>query len=167
MFWLSNTGWNLSISLLRHGELSSGWYYYQHGLRVPAEGRQRWQRSLYKPYSTDNVQLWHGEELTGKSLLVLAEQAIGDTIMFERVMDNVASSASSVYFYPGNRLYSLYNRTYKHNPRITVLKEASFKDGSITPDKFDFMILSVVFLATIFIIILMGNMILFASIVYH
>ena len=139
-FWISNTGWNLSISLLRHGQLSSGWYYYQHGLRVPAEGRQRWQRSLFKPYSTDNVSLWRGEDLTGKSLLVLAEQAIGDTIMFERVMQLVTSSSQHVYFYPGNRLYSLYKRTYKSHPSITILKEAAFTDGSISPEQFDYMI---------------------------
>ena len=37
---------NISINLLRGGDMENGWRLYDYGLQVPADGRQKWQRSL-------------------------------------------------------------------------------------------------------------------------
>ena len=72
----------MSIQCLKSGRLDPGWSLYEHGLQVPAEGPQRWQRALKKPFTPKEVAIWRGESLAGKRLLLLGEQGIGDSMMF-------------------------------------------------------------------------------------
>ena len=83
---LNALGWNLSIYLLKKGKLEEGWSLYDNGLRVEAEGKQKWQRSLKKPLEHSKVPVWKGEDLTGKSIVLLGEQGIGDTMMFSSLI---------------------------------------------------------------------------------
>ena len=52
----NSRNWNLSISDLKAGRLPDGWAVFDFGLRVNAEGPQRWQRALktirFRYYST-------------------------------------------------------------------------------------------------------------------
>ena len=35
-----------------------GWQLFDHGLNTPAEGAQKWQRALFKPFSSAKVKPW-------------------------------------------------------------------------------------------------------------
>ena len=43
------SSWNFGCGLLRNGNFSMGWKLYEHGLRAPAEGKQRWQEASINP----------------------------------------------------------------------------------------------------------------------
>lgn len=66
--------WNLGIAALLTGDLRSGWEGYERRFDVKGSPSRR-------PFSTP---LWHGEPLAGKSLLLHAEQGLGDTLQFIR-----------------------------------------------------------------------------------
>jgi tetratricopeptide (TPR) repeat protein len=66
--------WNLGIAHLLTGDLQRGWEGYERRFDVQeAPGR--------RPFQTP---LWRGESLAGKSLLLHAEQGLGDTLQFLR-----------------------------------------------------------------------------------
>jgi len=112
--WFS-FNWNMSIFFLKKGELEYGWSLYDNGLQVPAMGAQKWQRSLKKPFSAKDVKIWKGENLGGKSILLLGEQGIGDTIMFTSLVQRLKDrkNPGSVYFLSGERLEAIYKRSFK------------------------------------------------------
>ena len=57
----NSLNWNLSISYLKSGRHKEGWSLFDFGLRVNAEGPQRWQRALKKPFGSATIPLWRGE----------------------------------------------------------------------------------------------------------
>ena len=111
--------WNLSIYLLKNGQFKEGWKLYDHGLQVEAEGPQRWQRSLTKPFSSNQVKLWRGENLKDKHLLLLSEQGIGDTMMFATLIPELLKEGCQITFLSGERLEPIYARSY---PDINTIK---------------------------------------------
>ena len=74
--------WGLGNALLRLGEYSEGFRYYEY--RQKAAGHCR--RLAVPP--------WRGESLKGKSLTVRVEQGFGDTIQFVRFMPLVRELAA-------------------------------------------------------------------------
>ncbi len=67
-----STQWNKSLVLLRLGDFQSGWKLYE----------WRWKRDKERPFSQP---LWLGKQsLRGKTVLLHAEQGLGDTIQFCR-----------------------------------------------------------------------------------
>ena len=75
-------GWNMGCLLLKLQDFDEGWKLFENGLQTPADGRQRWQRSLPKPFNNHDIPLWRGQSLQHQRLLLLEEQAIGDAMMF-------------------------------------------------------------------------------------
>lgn len=74
--------WNLSLALLVTGSFSRGWGEYEWRLKTPelaGEGKRF------------NRPLWNGENLFGKTILLHAEQGLGDAIQFIRYVPLVAS----------------------------------------------------------------------------
>jgi tetratricopeptide (TPR) repeat protein len=67
--------WNRGIAALLAGDWPTGWAEYEWRKRHPRHGRDF--RSLATPE-------WHGEDLRGGRLLILAEQGFGDAIQFAR-----------------------------------------------------------------------------------
>ena len=65
--------WNLSLLLLSSGDLKNGWIGYKHGQLKKRQKR----RLTNAPYP-----IWNGSSLEGKTILVTAEQGVGDEIMF-------------------------------------------------------------------------------------
>ena len=106
-----NAGWNLGIYLIKHCMFEEGWKLYDHGLRVPAAGPQRWQRALRKPFSSKDLPLWDGSDLTDKSILVISEQAVGDSIMFFRSLPFLFKEAKEVTLLVNPRLKPLYQNS--------------------------------------------------------
>jgi len=127
--------WNLSLSLIKRGEFETGWRLYDHGLRVPAKGAQKWQRSLKKPFSNKSISAWRGEILKGKSILVLGEQGIGDTMMFATLLPSLIKEGAKIHFLPGDRLYSMYKRSM---PEVNILMLEHVL--RLDPSKIDFQV---------------------------
>ena len=64
---------NMALALLKKGDFTQGWREY--------EWRWRCKDSLRTPYEQP---LWDGSALAGRTLLLLAEQGLGDTLQFIR-----------------------------------------------------------------------------------
>ena len=128
---INSLNWAISILLLKKGRLKEGWRLFDHGLRVKAGGPQRWQRALYKPFSTEEIELWKGENLSGKHILLLAEQGIGDTMMFATLIPSLVEEGAKVSFYTGPRLDSIYKRSFDN---VKIID----RDRKPDADEFDF-----------------------------
>ena len=79
---LDVNSWNCSCESLQVQDFQRGWSLFDWGLRTPADGAQKWQRALIKPFSSNDLPIWRGQNGDGKSLLLLEEQAIGDVMQF-------------------------------------------------------------------------------------
>ena len=73
--------WNLALALLASGEYAEGWREYEWRLRLPELGG----RAAPLP-----IPRWQGEDMRGKTLLVTAEQGIGDALQFIRFVAPLA-----------------------------------------------------------------------------
>ena len=105
--------WNGANTLLKMQDFDRGWKYYEYGLRAPCSGPQRWQRSLAKPFTSTQLQLWRGESLKGKRLLLLEEQGIGDAMMFISLVPTLIKEALNVGLFLSDRLLAIYKRSFK------------------------------------------------------
>jgi tetratricopeptide (TPR) repeat protein/glycosyltransferase involved in cell wall biosynthesis len=78
---------NLGHALLLSGDLPQGF----------AENEWRWQVANYKPPRPPLPQpMWDGSDLSGKTILLYAEQGFGDTIQFIRYVPLVAQRGGTV-----------------------------------------------------------------------
>ena len=66
---------NYAMALLATGNFADGWREYEHRLRIGKRGRPK--RRFAAPR-------WQGQDLSGKTLLIHAEQGFGDTMQFCR-----------------------------------------------------------------------------------
>lgn len=67
--------WNFSIGSLLIGDYRRGFEEYEWGFKTG-------QRTIQSP----DLPRWYGEDLTGKTIIVIAEQGIGDTLQFLRFL---------------------------------------------------------------------------------
>lgn len=80
--------WNRSLILLLRGDLAAGWQDYEARLQVPSPA--------YKPRIFVPPR-WRGDEdLNGKTVLIYAEQGLGDTIQFCRYTALLAERGARV-----------------------------------------------------------------------
>jgi tetratricopeptide (TPR) repeat protein len=80
--------WNLGLAYLLLGDMRRGWTEYEWRLRC-------------QPFSSDgltldNVELWQGQALGGKTLLVRQEQGAGDTLQFLRFVPELVQRGAHV-----------------------------------------------------------------------
>jgi hypothetical protein len=132
---LDLNSWNFGCGLLQKQELSRGWQLFEYGLRTPADGPQRWQRSLRKPFPASQLPIWRGEPLAGKRLLLLEEQAIGDVMMFLTLLPALQQEAAQVDLMLGERLVPIYRRCLGDSVRIFTHADA--REGRFTPADYD------------------------------
>jgi Tfp pilus assembly protein PilF len=79
--------WNLALALLLVGDYARGWREYEWRLRTPELAAQL--RAFEGPR-------WNGEDPRGKTILVTAEQGLGDTIQFLRFASPLADRGARV-----------------------------------------------------------------------
>ncbi len=75
----------LAVSHLLTGNFAEGW----------AEYEWRWQHTGREPMTGCRPQ-WRGEDLAGKTILVLAEQGLGDVLQFVRLLPMLQARGASV-----------------------------------------------------------------------
>lgn len=83
---LTNFSWGLS--LLRNGEFAAGWKAAEYRLNLPSINLSQNHLS--------NAPLWEGQSLFSQTLLIHAEQGLGDTIQFIRYYYEVAHRCGQV-----------------------------------------------------------------------
>ena len=134
-------GWNLACTLLPLQRFSEAWSYFDHGLRTPAQGKQRWQRALVKPFSSSLIPLWRGENGSNKRLLLLEEQAIGDGMMFISLLPALLAEFQFIGLYISPRLEKIYKRSFEleiKNNRIQIYTKENLEDGLLKSSNFDY-----------------------------
>jgi tetratricopeptide (TPR) repeat protein len=94
---------NLSVILLLQGNLKEGWEEFEWGLKI-----EKGKRAF-----TLQAEMWPGSSLHGKSILVHAEQGVGDEIMFAScVGDLMERSPDKLYLECDPRLEALFARSF-------------------------------------------------------
>ena len=111
--------WNKSIALLLSGDLLKGWGLYEWRWKTAQATVQR------RQFAAD----WNGEVIPG-SLLVLAEQGVGDEIFYAGMLNDLRSFAASVTVMVEPRLLALYQRSFAE---IEIIA----KTISVAPRAFD------------------------------
>ncbi len=76
---------NLGITLLTQGELPQGWREYE------------WRHQVYNTHPNFSQPLWEGQSHPTESLLISAEQGIGDTLQFIRYLPEVKKHFQYVF----------------------------------------------------------------------
>jgi Tfp pilus assembly protein PilF len=118
--------WNRGLILLSLGELQRGWRDY--------ESRWRWS-DFPSPKRNLNLSLWDGEDLRGKSIIISAEQGIGDQILFSVSINKLLTlGPKTVRIEVQDKLIELFGLWYpeceiasfQNNPEIDSVLENSF-----------------------------------------
>ena len=97
------THYNLGTLQLLTGDFKNGWQQYQWRWKCddfPSENRPFHQPS------------WNGSNLSAKTILVWAEQGIGDEIMFASMLNDLRQSNANIMVECEQRLISLFQRSF-------------------------------------------------------
>ena len=132
--------WNFGCASLASQNLQKGWKFFEHGLRTPADGKQRWQRALVKPFSANELPLWRGERKPSQRLLLLEEQAIGDGMMFLTLAPRLLEETSHLGIYLSPRLEAIYRRSFADEikqQRISIYTRNDVLSGRLRACEFD------------------------------
>ncbi len=111
--------WNIGLALLTEGNYAHGWRKYE--WRVMKQGESP------APFS---YPIWDGSSLKGKTLLVYAEQGIGDEIMFASCLPHVVGEAGLCIVECDRRLMPLFSRSF---PEAKFIPRTG-KDDHPSPD---------------------------------
>jgi tetratricopeptide (TPR) repeat protein len=95
---MAEAHWNKALLQLSRGEYEAGWPGYE----------WRWRRGGAVPRDFAQPQ-WRGETLTGKTILLHAEQGFGDTVQFARYVPMVAGLGAKIILEVPDRLQPLLN----------------------------------------------------------
>jgi Flp pilus assembly protein TadD len=90
--------WNLALVLLLNGSFEEGWAEYDWRLALPELGKGR------HPYAGP---AWDGRPMHGKTLLLYAEQGLGDALQFARYATPIAESGTRVVIHCPEPLHAL------------------------------------------------------------
>ena len=132
--------WNASCVLLKAPRFETAWKLFEYGLRAPAVGRQRWQRHLKKVFTHQELPLWRGDSLKNRRLLLLEEQAIGDTMMFLTLLPTLVRQSPHIGIVLSARLLPIYRRSCQSwikAGRVSVWSHDDVATGRLFPDQFD------------------------------
>jgi len=122
---------NYALILLAKGDFAAGWQRYH----------WRWEMATSGPRPKERlpVKRWNGESLAGKTILVQAEQGVGDDIMFASCLPELETRADQVIWECDRRLLPLFARSFprtrmlgtKGSPELTSVVDARDIDVQI------------------------------------
>ncbi len=133
--------WNAGCMILKSQNYERGWKLFEYGLQTPCHGKQRWQRSLSKPFSSSQLALWRGESLKNKSLLLLEEQAVGDVLMFASLLHSLLIEAEQISLFLSDRLLTIVHRAYNDEIKLGKLKiysRSDYHSGALSVSHFNY-----------------------------
>ena len=99
----ADTHWNLGIALLANGDFEEGLEEHEWRFKA-AQNRKSWERRQRLP-------TWRGETLHGKTILLLAEQGLGDIIQYVRYAVALSERGASVVVESPRELMALMRTT--------------------------------------------------------
>jgi len=99
-----------SLVLLAQEQFDPGWRDYEFRTKLPCHGVAQ----------LSDIPTWHGESLAGRRLLVLAEQGIGDQILFTNCLRRLSPKPDGVIVSCAERLVPLLSRSF---PEMTVVAD--------------------------------------------
>lgn len=110
----------LAFDYIKEGRLEDAWPHYEH--------RLDWNSPEIKaPRFNTKARRWKGQSLQDKSILVMAEQGIGDEVLFAMNMPRLVEEAGTVIISCDPRLVSVYERSF---PSAHVIAyEDRFSEG--------------------------------------
>lgn len=138
---LNTHSWNTGCMLLSLQQFEEGWKLFEYGLRTAAKGPQKWQRAMPKPFTNLQIGLWRGEDLSGKKILLLEEQAIGDVMQFITLLPSLFNEAAHIGLLLNNRLLTIYRRSlskYIHSGQLSIFSFEDIQNQSLNPGDYDF-----------------------------
>lgn len=100
--------WNKALALMRIGRVREAWEYFDHRFAAGAVQLRAYPQIW-----------WRGEALDGRSIMVWAEQGIGDQIALSPLAIAVSHRARTCFLAVDSRLVTLFQRSL--GPRITCL----------------------------------------------
>ena len=119
---------NLGIILLLKGNLSQGWKEY--GWRWKCDDIISKNRDFPQPS-------WDGTNLNGKSILVWAEQGIGDEIMFTSILPTLSQMTEKTIIECNLRLVPLFQRSF---PQIQFFSRQNLPHPHLLDENIDYQI---------------------------
>lgn len=137
---IDSHSWNFACTLLSLNKLKRGWALFDHGLRTPADGHQKWQRALLKPFSAAELPPWRGEDFSNRRLLLLEEQGIGDSMMFLTLIPALLAETKHVGLLISPRLEAIYNRSFSSdvsNGKVSIFTKNDLQNGRLKASDFD------------------------------
>ena len=109
--------WNQGFAYLLAGDFEHGWEKYEWRKRHPRYA------AAYRSFEAPT---WEGEDIAGRTLLIHAEQGLGDSIQFIRYAEPLAARGVRVIVACDPALIALFQR-------VRGVTEAIDKDGAMPP----------------------------------
>lgn len=103
--------WNYALTLLATGNYADGWNEYEWRTLLPGFAMEKMDRPQ-----------WQGEALDGRTLLVHAEQGLGDTLQFVRYLTLLRDLGGDVIFACTERLIKLLQPAVPHIKMVPLSK---------------------------------------------
>lgn len=113
---------NIALNLLRLGEFEAGWARYE----------WRWPAAHKEHYQQFAIPRWTGQSLEGKTLLVWAEQGIGDHVMFASILNELSNTAGELHYEIYDRLDTLFQRSF---PNVNFIRREQQGEQEISGEK--------------------------------
>lgn len=88
---------------LMQGQFARGWRDYEARYATPEA-----------PLTLPRIPVWNGVNLSGKSLLIVGEQGLGDEIMFSSCIGDLAGRARHLEIWSHAKLVSLFQRSFPY-----------------------------------------------------
>ncbi|MBL6934214.1 MAG: tetratricopeptide repeat protein [Alphaproteobacteria bacterium] len=120
----ANAHHNLALALLMMERFEEGWEEYE----------WRWKKPNV-PNREFPQEVWKGEPLNGKTLLVWAEQGLGDEIRFAGMVPEIMEKGASVILESEPRLVPLFARSF---PGVTCVAKSSPPAPGLLSEDIDF-----------------------------
>ena len=119
---------NLGLILLLLGDFHQGWKEYEWRLKCSNFSSEN--RNFPQPY-------WNGIHLNGKSVLIWAEQGIGDEIMFTSILPTLSQMTEKIVIEYNIRLVSLFQRSF---PQIQFFPRQNPPNPKLLDENIDYQI---------------------------